>query len=498
MATKTNLSTNLDYVTWSAGDSATAIFAQIDASLKAHGWTQASSTNGTAGNTFDPTYATPGTHDFRRVYSAPLTTTNNSSNPNGPFYGSGLTTKYVMVRILNQTTSDSTAVYAYQSQTNVWWIQLIPFISWNSGNDTGTTQCGQNLTATSTLNGNYDNANPNNVAIGGWPSAYPYTWITTTVSGFLYIAVSDKWICMWPYFVNSTIFNGPRNNVLIYGEISEDFASYTGVAPVYVTTLQRLTWATGATNEPALYTGGSTDYATPPQQPQFLMPATPASTTGYTGLSNTIRSGYQAMGTTKVMLGHYGWYGWEGANYDLDASSTYIYQNYYTTPQYFGGAPIPIVSELRNNSHGSGKHGISKQNDPAGGTFSNPSYRPTRVQSFGQYALNTTNLKGIEPIFGGGGLGAGSGVGGGTYTGYSSNPYPMYWVLGRAFGLKFVGRLTAASTLDTVSMTVDSNGFYVRTGGTATDHILIGFGPMGNSSHGAPATSADLFFALPK
>ena len=159
MATKTNLSTNLDYVSWSAGDSAIAIFAQIDASLKAHGWTQASSTNGTAGNTFDPTYATPGTRDFRRVYSAPLTATNNSSNPNGPFYGSGLTTKYVMVRILNQTTSDSTAVYAYQSQTNVWWIQLIPFISWNSGNDTGTTQCGQNLTATSSLNGPYDNTN---------------------------------------------------------------------------------------------------------------------------------------------------------------------------------------------------------------------------------------------------------------------------------------------------------------------------------------------------
>jgi len=498
MASKTNLSTNLDYVSWSSGDGAIAIFAQIDASLKAHGWSQASSVNGANGNTYDPTYASPGTHDFRRVYSASLTATNASTNPSGPFYGSGLSTKYVMVRIVNQV-PDGTAVYGYQSQTNVWFIQLIPFISWNSGNDTGTTQAGQALSATSGLNGAYDSSNPNNVGQGGWSSCFPYTWISTTVSGFLYIAASAKWICMWPYFVNSTIFNGPRNNVLMYGEIAEDFASYTGVAPVYVTTLQKLAHASGATNEPALYVSGSSSYATPPQQPQFIMPATPASTTGYTGLSNTIRSGYQAMGTTRVMLGHYGWFGWEGANYNYDASSTYSYQSYYAYPQYFGGAPVPIVPEMRNASYGWGKHGISKQNDPPNGNYTNPVYRPTRAQSYGQYALNTTNLKGIEPIFGGGGLGAGSGVGTGSYSGYVANPYPMYWVLGRAFGLKFVGQLTSASTLDTVSMTVDSNGFYVRTGGTATDHILIGFGPMGSDyAHSAPAASADLFFALPK
>ena len=493
MATKTNLSTNLDYVSWTAGDSGIAIFAQVDASLKAHGWSQASSTNGTAGNTFDPTHASPGTIDYRRVYSCALTATNNSTNPAGPFYGSGLTTKYVMVRIF-KTTPDAVAVYAY-GQTNVWYIQLIPFISWNSGTDTGTTQTGAALTSTNVLNGSYDQSNPNNVQGAGAGigifGMYPFTWITTTVSGFLYIAVSAKWICMWPYFVNTTIFNGPRNNVLLYGEIAEDFASYTGVAPVYVTTMQRLAACCGGANDPASLVGGHSSYSFMPMGPQFFMPATPASTTGYTGISNTIRSGYQAMGTTKVMLGHYGWYGWEGANWGVDGTGSYVYQSYYNYPQYYGGCPVPMVQNIAVNSLGSGKHGISQQNDPPSSQNSRVSYRPTRAEALGQKALNTTNLKGIELIFGGGGLGS-------NYSGYNSNPFPMYWVLGRAMGLKWVGQLSSATTLDTVSMTVDANGFYVRTGGTATDHILIGFAPIGDLASAAPANSADLFFALPK
>jgi len=494
MASRTNVSTNLDYVSWSAGDSGIAIFAQVHASLLAHGWTQSSSTNGTAGNTFDPTYASPSAIDYRRVYQAALTTTNATTNPAGPFYGSGLTTKYVMVRIF-KTTPDATAVYAWQSQTNVWYIQIIPFISWNSGTDVGTTQTGAILTSTNGLNGIYDQSNPNNVngpsGGGGIFAQYPNTWISTTVSGFLYIAVSAKWICMWPYFLNSTVFNGPRNGVLLYGEIAEDFASYTGVAPVFVTTMQRLASCCGGPNDPTSYVNGSQSYAAMPMGPQFLMPATPASTTGYTGISNTIRSGYQAMGTTKVMLGHYGWYGWEGANWNLDASGSYIYQSYYNSPQYFGACPVPMITAIYNNSYGSGKHGISQQNDPVAGVYNRQTYRPSRAEALGQKALNTTNLKGIELIFGGGGFGS-------NYTGYAANPYPMYWVLGRAFGLKWVGQVTGATTLDTVSMTVDANGFYVRTGGTATDHILIGFAPIGGLVCEAPATSADLFFALPK
>ena len=494
MATKTNLSTNLDYVSWSAGDTGPAIFAQIHASLLAHGWAQSSSNNGTAGNTFDPTHATPSTIDFRRVYQASLTATNNSTNPAGPFYGSGLTTKYVMIRIF-KTAPDGTVVYTWQSQTNVWYIQIIPFIYWNNSTDTGTTQTGAILTSTNSLNGSYDSSNPNNVSgpssSGGIFAQYPNTWITTTVSGFLYIAVTSKWISMWPYFVNSTIFNGPRNGVLLYGEIAEDFASYTGVAPVFVTTLQRLAASGGGPNDPTNYLNGDQNYSQMHMGPQFFMPATPASTTGYTGISNTIRSGYQAMGTTKVMLGHYGWYGWEGANYNNDASTNSSLGGQYNTPQYFGGCPVAMITQLDNNSYGSGKHGISQQNNPPAGTNNRVSYRPTRAQGLGQYALNTTNLKGIELIFGGGGFGS-------NYTGYNSNPFPMYWVLGRAFGLKWVGQLSGATTLDTVSMTVDANGFYVRTGGTATDHILIGFGPTGNYVCGAPATSADLFFALPK
>lgn len=296
---------------------------------------------------------------------------------------------------------------------------------------------------------------------------------------------------MWPYFINSTVFNGPRNGVLLYGEIAEDFASYTGVAPVFVTTMQRLAACCGGPNDPASYMNGSVSYSLMPMGPQFLMPATPASTTGYTGISNTIRSGYQAMGTTKVMLGHYGWYGWEGANWNLDASTSYNYQGSYSSPERFGGCPVPMITAIYNNSYGSGKHGISQQNDPVASQNSRQSYRPTRAEALGQKALNTTNLKGIELIFGGGGFGS-------NYSGYAANPFPMYWVLGRAFGLKWVGQVTGASTLDTVSMTVDANGFYVRTGGTATDHILIGFGPTGGLACEAPATSADLFFALPK
>jgi len=481
---RTNVSTNLDYVSWGGSDSIKNIFLQIDACLLAHGWSQASGTSGTFFDTYDPNAGTTPVYDFRRVYYCALTNT-----------GSGLTNKYVMLRILNREPVGPTAVTAYASQTNVWYIQLIPFQAWSA--DVGTNPAGTTLTTAYTTNGTYDNHNWNNVQNGSYMGRAPHTWFSTTVSGFLYIAVSSRWICMWPYFVNSTIFNGPRNNVLYYGEVAEDFASYTNVPPVFVTTLQRFIAATGTTNEPAYYNNGQDASNYGMHSPQFLMPTVPASTTGYGGIANTVRTGYNAQGGTRVMMGHYGFFGYDGAGIYDNRTSSGSYGSYYSSTSYanyyksFPNAILPFpfdVSYMRNP-----KYAIQKWADVPNGAYPSTGVNPnTTALSYNQTALNSTNLKGIEPIIGGGGTSS-------DYSGYNSNPYPMYWLLGRCYGLKFVGGPASGSwtTLDKVSISVDANKMYSATG-SATDFILIGVAPCSTNDLGAaPNAAASIFFALP-
>jgi hypothetical protein len=133
-----------------------------------------------------------------------------------------------------------------------------------------------------------------------------------------------------------------------------------------------------------------------------------------------------------------------------------------------------------------------------GGGMSNPAsyaYTLTAAESFQQTALNSTNYKGIEPIIGGGVLGAGS-----TPAGYNANPYPMWWALGRMYGLKFYGQHAAAATwntLDTVTMTTDAAYMY-SSGGSTNTFILIGTTPAASDwAAAAPVASAQIFFALP-
>lgn len=480
---RTNVSTNLDYVSWGSSDSIKDIFLQIDACLLAHGWSQASGTSGTFFNTYDPNAGTTPTHDFRRVYYCALTNT-----------GSGLTNKYVMVRILNQEPVGPTNVYAYASQTNVWYIQLIPFQAWSA--DVGTNPAGTSLTTSVDANGSYDNHNWNSVNDAYYDCKAPHTWFTTTVSGFLYIAVSNKWICMWPYFVNSTIFNGPRNQVLYYGEVAEDFASYTNVPPVFVTTLQRLVAAAGTANQPNYYNNGYQPQNYGLYTPQFLMPAVPASTTGYSGIANTVRTGYNAHAGTRIMMGHYGFFGYDGSGIYNGSSSSYYGAQYNGTniPNFMRALPVPFMTYLYSTTYNyMPKYGFQKWADPGGSVFGSTSANPnTKALSYNQTALNSTNLKGIEPIIGGGATSS-------EYTGYNSNPYPMYWLLGRCYGLKFVGGPASGTwtTLDKVSISVDSNKMYSSTG-TPTDFILIGIAPCSSDQAGsAPEASADVFFALP-
>ena len=477
MATRTNLSTNLDYVAYSSSDTMATIFLQVDACLKAHGWTQASGTSGSFFTTYDPAAGTPSTTDLRRVYSAPLANSN-----------SGLSTKYVMVRMLTG--------YAYLASAVT--IQMIPFVSWNSGTDVGTNPAGCALTDAANVNGNWDSSNWNNNDDAEYGGKAPHTWFKLGVSGFLYVAASAKWICMWPYFVSTTIYDGQRNQHLFYGEISDDFASYTNVPPVFVSTLQRLLYATGTVNEPSAYTSGGysmNSYGT--WQPQFLMPVTPASTTGYTGVSNTTRNGYQAMGGTRIQFGHYGWFGYEGYGW-YNNNASYPYSSYYQPYQmatYFQSPPTSFVMNLSYYSSPQPvltKYAMKKWEDPGAGTY-NAGTQNTFAQSWAPTALNSTNLKGIEPVFGGGVMSS-------NYTGYNSNPYPMFWVLGRAYGLKWVGTPASGTwaTLDTVNMTTDSNYFYTKTGGTTNSFILLGVGPSSADNAGAaPKTGATLFFALP-
>ena len=484
MATRTNLSTNLDYVTYASGDSMAAIFLQVDACLKAHGWTQASGTSGTFFTTYDPAAGTPSTTDLRRVYSAPLTNSN-----------SGLSTKYIMLRMLGGTSAYN---YAALGASTAVQVQIIPFVSWNSGTDTGTNQAGNPLTDAANVNGSYDSSNWNNNDDASYIGKAPHTWFNRSASGFLYVAASAKWICMWPYFVSTNIYDGQSNQQLFYGEISDDFASYTNVPPVFVTTLQRLCYATGTTNEPSIATGGYDYNGYGANLPQFLMPVTPASTTGYTGVSNTTRNGYQAMGGTRIMMGHYGWFGYEGFGWYTNNTSYYYgaYYQPYNNATVFQAYPMAFIQNFTYYSTPQPlmqKYSLKKWDDPGNAAYNN-GQSLTSAQSFQQTALNSTNLKGIEPILGGGVMGSAS------YTGYSSNPYPMYWVLGRAYGLKFVGSPSSGSwsTLDTVNMTTDSNYFYTKTGGTTNSFILLGVGP-GSTNLGAtqPKTAATIFFALP-
>jgi len=487
--TRTNVSTNLDYVAYTSSDTIKDIFNSIALCLTNHGWTQISTSSAgtTFFNTYDPNAGTTPTNDFRRVFRASLTNT-----------GSGLTYKYVMLRIVKQV-PDGTAVYAYSSLSSVYYVQLIPIQSWNGTTDVGTNYAGTDLTATVNANGSYDNANWNNVDDAWWSVKAPHTWFSLSVGGFMYVAVSANWICMWPYFNATTIYNGPRCGVLIYGEVAEDFAAYTNVPPVYVTTLQRLLSGMGNVNRPSYYSNGVQAQTYGFTGLQFLMPVTPASTTGYTGVANTVRNGYQAMGTTRVMFGHYGWYGWDGTGIGGGAYTQASYYPYGGSGTYWMAGPNAFFQRV-DLSTASGytnmKYNLAANYDAVGmsGPQSYP-YTITAAQAFQQTALNSTNYKGIEPIIGGGVLGAGS-----TPAGYDANPYPMWWALGRMYGLKFYGQPAGAAswnTLDTITMTTDAAYMY-SSGGSSNTFILIGTTPAASDwISAAPVGSAEMFFALP-
>lgn len=124
--------------------------------------------------------------------------------------------------------------------------------------------------------------------------------------------------------------------------------------------------------------------------------------------------------------------------------------------------------------------------------------------SSGSTALNSTNFKGIEPILGGGLLNFNTyQVNASMVSGYGANPFPIMWQWGRMRGLKYVGApptsATQWSTLDTVSMNVDADGFYIKTGGTATTFALIGFAPfkVDGTDWGAGDNNPNMFWAIP-
>lgn len=473
---RTNLSTNLDYVSWSSGDTAKDIFNSLGTCLTNHGWTQASNTSGTFFDTYDPNGASS-SNDLRRVYYAALSNT-----------GSGLTNKYVMLRIVKIEAASSQTVYQYL--TNTWFVQLIPFQAWSG--DTGTNPAGASLSTTYNANGTYDNHNWNNVTSNYYNQQAPYTWFATSVGGYMYVNASAKWICMWPYFVSGTVYNGARNQVLMYGEMAEDFAAYTNVPPVYVTTLQRLLSAAGNSNTPARYNNGYSTSSYGYLSPQFLMPCVPASTTGYTGIANTVRTGYNAHACTRVMMGHYGFFGYDGQALYNGQSAYSSYYSGTSAAEYVRGQFIPMFWYPYSTTYMKmSKYNHNASPDPASGSYPDTSTNQNSyANSTQQPALNSTNLKGIEPILGGGALGSG-------YSGYNSNPYPMYWLLGRMYGLKFVGAAATGSwsTLDKVSMNTDSDYFYVKSGGSSKDFVLIGALPA--SEAGGDPGAPTVFFALP-
>jgi hypothetical protein len=458
-----------------------AIFLKLHDCLLAHGWTQASGTSGSFFTTYDPAAGTPSTSDLRRVYAAPLANSN-----------SGLSSKYVMLRL--QTSAAGGTAYIANAVN----IQMIPHVSWNTGTDIGTNPAGTTLATASGANGTYDASNWNQASSYQMGKA-PHTWFATGVNGFIYVAASAKWICIWPYFNSTTIFDGQRNGFLICGEISDDFASYANVPPVYVTTLQRLMGNWGCANDPLNYVnGGYSPQTYHAMGPQFYMPVTPASTTGYTGVSDTTRNGYQAMGSTRFMLGHYGYFGYEGFDW-LANNSSYNYAGYNQTQQAQANQqskPMPLVQNIAAYSSGTmnmGKFALKRYEDAISGSTTRFGEPLTQAQSFAPTALNSTNFKGLEPILGGGCMSS-------NYAGYDANPYPMFWVLGRVFGLKWVGQPITGSwtTLDTVNMSTDASYFYTKTGGTTNSFILLGAGPgSADLAAGAPNQSPKLFWALP-
>lgn len=480
----------IKYVSYGSSDTLKDIFDAIAGIMTGSGgWTLASGTSGT----FYTTYYSSATSDFRRVYSSPLIA-----------QGSGLTTKYVMLRICSASGAGN-----YR-------IQLIPFGSWNSGTDVGTNQAGVPLVnnQASTYGNDCDfiwsgNNNVDRIA--------PSTMIATGVSGLIYVAFdpSAAYLMLWPYYISGgAVYNGLRNQVLMYGEIAEDFTSYTNVPPVYVTTLQRLSTYSGMIpSNPNSYVAGpnywgannsnigsfpggayqttfsgsaltSFYYKQFSPGPMWLMPVSPGSTTGFTGVADTVRTGPQASAFTRMTLGHLGEWGYAGGIGGYNAAtyvgfgSTLINGTYYNSP-------TQLVSS-------NAKYSFSTQGDV---------YQTSNTSlQHGTSALNSTNLKGIEPMFSGGTL---SFYGFNSYdsainTAYNTNPFPILWSLGRIRGLKFVGSPPAGttwSTLDTVSMTVDSNGFFVKTGGTSTSFALVGAAPfaMNSSASYDPA----FFFAIP-
>lgn len=474
----------IKYVSYGSGDTLKDIFDGIASILTTSGgWTLASGTSGS----FYTTYYSSATNDFRRVYSAPLLNT-----------GSGLTTKYVMLRI--RTTG--TAGYHV--------IQLIPFGSWNSGTDVGTNQAGTPLLNNQASDYGFD---------CDWISTTfsvkhvaPNTFFATGVSGLLYIAFdpSAAYIMMWPYFTaGGAIYNGNRAGVLMYGEYQEDFTAYTNVPPVYVTTLQRLSLMSGTLPtygdngsypNPAAYQGanntniGSLNSGLNPltfggsytaqlyhQGPLWLSPVAPGSTTGYSGVANTIRTGPQASAFQRMLLGQLGEYGFTS----YQSPSAYTAHTLVT-----GNYPYEVTYM---------NQGTFTKNVFGGTNLYNYTAGVNSAIMFGQTALNSTNLKGIEPILGGGctyinNIGSVASMN----TAYAANPFPLLWMGGRMRGLKFVGSPTtqgAWSTLDTVNMTVDANGFFVKTGGTSTSFALIGFAPF--STTWAASYDPNLFFAIP-
>jgi len=406
-----------------------------------------------------------------------------------------LSTKYVMLRIRTSTT------------TGFHQVQLIPFGSWNSGTDVGTNQAGTPIVNNSASQYGFDCDFMYNIFNMNYTA--PHTMIANNTSGLLYVAFdpSAAYIMMWPYFISAgAVYNGSgRAQVLMYGEYQEDFTAYTNVPPVYVTTLQRLSFyggilptygANGDLSAPAYQGANNTNIGTlssGPWQtsfgstyiahlyhpgPLWLSPVAPGSTTGYSGVANTIRTGPQASAFQRMLLGQLGEYGFTSFQGSQGHTShTLVNGQYYYEVAYL-------------------QHGTFTKN-----SFGNGGYHYNEANAavmHGQTALNSTNLKGIEPILGGGCTNIYNMPSGSMNTAYAANPFPLAWMGGRTRGLKFVGSPTtqgAWSTLDTVNMNVDTNGFFVKTGGTSTSFALVGFAPFRTT----PDASYDpnCFFAIP-
>lgn len=497
--------TKIKYVSWGAGDTAKAIFDGIASVMTGSGgWTLASGASGS----FFTTYYDTATTDIRRVYSSPLLA-----------QGSGLTTKYVMLRVATagNITVGGTSVSGFLK------VQLIPFQSWNSGTDVGTNQAGQPLINNSPAQYGFDSDFLTNYGAAHMAYHAPDTIINNSGAGLMYVAYNSNaaYLVMWPYYsVNGQLFNSQRVPVLAYGEVAEDVASYTNVPPVYVTTLQRMCLFSGilpsATNGylyPSAssssaagilganntYVGSlhsSTGFASATYLyhmgfhpgPMWLSPVAPGSTTGFTGIADTVRTGVQASAFQRMTLGHLGEYG----------CTTFYVSDAGTFP--FGTTVM---------------RGDAPYDKGTGGGNSTPKYQFMHGQNYtynagntytssGSTALNSTNFKGIEPILGGGLLNFNTyQVNASMVSGYGANPFPIMWQWGRMRGLKYVGApptsATQWSTLDTVSMNVDADGFYIKTGGTATTFALIGFAPfkVDGTDWGAGDNNPNMFWAIP-